>query len=76
VPSHGRAFPRQQFHDLRHASARLHLEAGEERIVMSRILGHSTISTTEDVYAHVTPAMLERTADRLDPIHGRKAGSA
>jgi integrase len=60
--------PRQRFHDLRHACATLHLEAGEESTVLSRILGHSTISTTADVYAHVTPAMLDRTAERMDGI--------
>jgi len=68
--------PRQRFHDLRHAFATLHLEAGEELIVVSRMLGHSTISTTADVYAHVTPAMLDRTAERMDGILGRKADSA
>jgi integrase len=45
-------------------------------IVVSRLLGHSTISTTADVYAHVTPAMLDRTADRMDGILGRKADTA
>jgi integrase len=68
--------PRQRFHDLRHACATLHLEAGEELIVVSRILGHSTISTTADVYAHITPAMLDRTAERMDGILGRKADTA
>lgn len=63
--------PRQRFHDLRHACATLHLEAGEELIVVSRLLGHSTISTTADVYAHVTPAMLDRTVARMDGILGR-----
>ena len=42
-------------------------------MVVSRILGHSTISTTADVYAHVTPAMLDPTAERMDRILGRKA---
>jgi integrase len=45
-------------------------------IVVSRLLGHSTISTTADVYAHVTPAMLDRTADRMDGIVGRKVETA
>jgi integrase len=39
-------------------------------------LGHSTISTTADIYAHITPAMLERTADRMDGILGRKVETA
>jgi hypothetical protein len=34
--------------------------------------GHSNISTTADVYAHLTPAMLERSAARMDAILGRR----
>lgn len=60
--------PHQRFHDLRHACATLLLEDGEELGVVSRILGHSQIATTADVYAHLTPAMLERSAARMDAI--------
>lgn len=59
---------RQRFHDLRHAYATLQLELGEELGVISKMLGHSQISTTADVYAHLTPAMLERSADRMEGI--------
>jgi integrase len=60
--------PRQRFHDLRHARATLRLEHGEELGVVSRILGHSQNATTADVYAHLTQAMLERSAARMDAI--------
>jgi integrase len=60
--------PRQRFHDLRHAYATLMLEDGEELAVISRSLGHANLSTTADVYAHLTPAMLERSAARMDAI--------
>jgi integrase len=60
--------PSQRFHDLRHAYATLLLEDGEELGVISRTLGHSQIATTADIYAHVTPAMLERTAARMDGV--------
>ena len=60
--------PHQRFHDLRHARATLLLEDGEDLGVVSRILGHSQIATTADVYAHLTPAMLERSAARMDAI--------
>lgn len=43
-------------------------ESGEELGVVSRILGHSQIATTADVYAHLTPSMLERSAARMDAI--------
>ena len=65
--------PRQRFHDRRHAYATLMLEDGEELAVISRSLGHATISTTADVYAHLTPAMLERSAARMDAILGRRS---
>jgi integrase len=64
------AAPHQRFHDLRHAFATLALEAGEDLAVVSRILGHSTLATSADVYAHLTPAMLDRAAERMDVILG------
>jgi integrase len=65
--------PRQRFHDLRHAYATLMLADGEEIAIISKTLGHSNISTTADVYAHLTPAMLERSANRMDGILRKKA---
>lgn len=49
-------------------AATLMLEDGEELGVISRTLGHSQIATTADVYAHLTPAMLARTADRMNAV--------
>ena len=65
--------PRQRFHDLRHVCATLLLEDGEELGVISRILGHADFSTTADGYAHLTPATLQRSADRMDGILRRRA---
>jgi site-specific recombinase XerD len=44
------------------------LEAGEDLAIVSRSLGYPNISTTADTYAHVTPAMQERSAARMDRI--------
>ena len=44
------------------------LEDGEELAVVGRTLGHSQLSTTADVHAHLTPAMLERTAARMNGV--------
>lgn len=63
-------YPRERFHDLRHAYATLMLEDGEELAVISLTLGHADLSTTADVYAHLTPTMLTRSAARMDAILG------
>lgn len=60
--------PRQRFHDLRHAYATLMLEDGEDLALVSRSLGHSKLATTADTYFHVTPAMQQRAAARMDRI--------
>jgi integrase len=56
--------PAQPFNALRHAYATLLLELG----VVSRILGHSNISTTSDVYAHFTRKLSESAASRMDAV--------
>lgn len=67
--------PRQRFHDLRHATATLLIEQGEDLGVVSRILGHADFRTTSDVYAHLTAKMTERAAERMDVIvAGRATG--
>jgi integrase len=62
--------PRVRWHDLRHTTATFMLEAGEELGIVSRILGHSDISTTADVYAHLTRKMLGRAAARMEDVLG------
>ena len=60
--------PKQPFHHLRHAYATLQLESGEELANVSKILGHSDLGTTADLYAHLTPTIARRAADRMDSI--------
>jgi integrase len=60
--------PHQPFHGLRHCFATLMVESGEDLGTVSRILGHADFATTADVYAHLTPAMLDRAAERMDAI--------
>ncbi len=68
--------PHQRFHDLRHACATQLIEQGEELAVVSKILGHSDLGTTADVYAHLTPAMAQRVADRMDGVLRRRSAGA
>jgi len=44
------------------------LEHGEEIANVSKLLGHSSLSTTADFYGHLTPAISRRAADRMRTI--------
>lgn len=59
-----------RFHDLRHTFATLLLEAGEEPKAIQELLGHSTYSTTMDIYAHVTKKGKVNAIKRLDILVG------
>jgi integrase len=59
-------FPRVRFHDLRHSHATQLLLAGVHPKVAQERLGHSTVTTTLDLYSHVTATMQEVAAGRLD----------
>lgn len=57
-----------RFHDLRHTFASLLLEAGESPKVIQELLGHSTITTTMDIYAHITKKGKENAVQNLEKI--------
>ena len=59
-------FPRVRFHDLRNSHATQLLLAGVHPKVAQERLGHSTVTTTLDLYSHVTATMQEDAAGRLD----------
>lgn len=46
--------PWMRIYDLRHSNASLWLAAGEDLKVVSERLGHSTLTLTDDVYAHIS----------------------
>jgi integrase len=54
------------FHGLRHSHASHLLRAGVHPKVTQERLGHSTISTTMDLYSHVLEGMQEDAASRID----------
>jgi integrase len=54
------------FHALRHTSATIALESGEHPLVVSRRLGHRSITTTLDVYSHVSTDMNAAAAQALE----------
>jgi integrase len=60
------------FHSLRHSAASLMLLTGASPKVASKVLGHSSISITMDLYSHVEQAS-ERTAlENVDQVIRRK----
>jgi integrase len=65
-----KGLPRVRFHDLRHSHATQLLQAGVHPKVAQERLGHSTISTTLDLYSHVTDTMQQDAASRLDAVLG------
>ena len=60
--------PRIRFHDLRHTAATLLMAQSVHPKVVSEMLGHSRISTTLDLYRHVTPTMQRQAPEALEAI--------
>ena len=57
-----------RFHDLRHSAATLLLPQNVHPKVVSEMLGHMRISTTLDLYSHVTPTMQREAALATEAI--------
>jgi integrase len=63
-----RDVPRIRFQDLRHSHATQLLLAGVHPKVAQERLGHASITTTLDLYSHVTETMQNDAAKRLDAL--------
>jgi integrase len=55
-----------RLHDLRHAHATIMLEQGVHPKIVQERLGHSSVSTTLDIYSHVVPGLQEAAARRFE----------
>ena len=55
-----------RFHDLRHSHATQLLMEGVHPKIAQERLGHSTITTTLDLYSHVSDTMQNDAAEKLD----------
>lgn len=60
--------PNITFHDLRHTHATWLLESGVDLKTVSQRLGHTSITITADIYAHVTDAMQRKAVEQLEAM--------
>lgn len=60
--------PPIRFHDLRHTNASLLIAAGTDIKTVSKRLGHSSVSTTGNIYTHAIKTADELAADTLHDI--------
>jgi integrase len=68
--------PTVRFHDLRHSHATQLLQEGVHPKIAQERLGHSTITTTLDLYSHVTKTMQEEAVLKLDEVYSAKRRDA
>ena len=55
-----------RLHDLRHAHATILLEEKIHPKIVRERLGHSSVSTTLDIYSHVVPGLQQAAARQFD----------
>ncbi|WP_328437309.1 tyrosine-type recombinase/integrase [Streptomyces sp. NBC_00444] len=58
--------PRVTVHDLRHLAVTLAITAGVPLTVVSRTLRHSTLSTTANIYSHLTRRAAREAVDTIE----------
>ena len=59
-----------RFHDLRHSAATFLLESGVPIEIISKLLGHSGVRVTADVYGHLTRRLQESAAAAMNSVLG------
>jgi len=57
-----------RFHDLRHSYASLCIAAGIDPKALQQAMGHSSIETTLDVYAHLLPSSYDNVVEKMETI--------
>ncbi|WP_327393470.1 tyrosine-type recombinase/integrase [Streptomyces sp. NBC_01186] len=53
-------------HDLRHLAATISITEGVPLVVVSKTLRHSTLSTTANIYSHLTSQAVDQISRSLD----------
>ena len=62
------ALPQLHIHDLRHSAATLLASMGIPAKVVQEILGHSSVTITQNLYGHVIEGMQEEAMQRMDDL--------
>jgi len=57
-----------RLHDLRHFQASVLVQSGESMVLVSKRLGHASVSTTADIYAHIAPGWQKEAAQRFAKV--------
>lgn len=60
--------PHVRFHDLRHSAASLLLAQGVDIVAISKLLGHSELRVTADLYAHLQKQTAAKAASIMDAV--------
>lgn len=60
--------PHTRFHDLRHSAASMLLAQGVELVEVSKLLGHSELRVTADLYAHLQKQTAAKAAGIMDAV--------
>jgi integrase len=58
--------PGVRLHDLRHSVATILRASGVDLKVIQRLLGHSSMAITSDIYSHVLPEERGEVASKMD----------
>ena len=64
--------PKMRFHDLRHSAASLLIAAGVELVEVSKLLGHSEIRVTADLYSHLQKQTAAKAARMMEGLLNRE----
>jgi integrase len=62
------ALPQLHIHDLRHSAATLLASMGIPAKVVQEILGHSSVTITQNLYGHVIEGMQEEAMQKMDDL--------
>jgi len=62
--------PKTRFHDLRHYHATMMLKHGIPDLYASKRLGHASVSTTKEIYQHITSDMESLVEHKLKELFG------